>query len=150
MVKNCGDQVHFQIAERNILDEMIKIVKKKAHMQVRDKILVLLDSWQEAFGGPGGKYPQYYWAYEELKRTGVVFPKRSLDASPIFTPPPTHQASGSMHAGYGMPSGSSKTLDETMATEIETLSLSSLESMRHVMDLLSNMLQAVNPSRRRQ
>ncbi|QHO39143.1 TOM1-like protein [Arachis hypogaea] len=148
MVKNCGDQVHFQIAERNILDEMIKIVRKKAHMQVRDKILVLLDSWQEAFGGPGGKYPQYYWAYEELKRTGVVFPKRSLDASPIFTPPPTHQASGSMHAGYGMPSGSSKTLDETMATEIESLSLSSLESMRHVMDLLSDMLQAVNPSDR--
>ncbi|KAK7395013.1 hypothetical protein VNO78_15554 [Psophocarpus tetragonolobus] len=148
MVKNCGDYVHFQIAERNILEEMIKIVRKKADMQVRDKILILLDSWQEAFGGPGGKHPQYYWAYEELKRSGVVFPKRSPDAAPIFTPPPTHPNLRNMQAGYGMPSNSSKTLDETMATEIEGLSLSSLESMRHVLDLLSDMLQAVNPSDR--
>lgn len=36
-------------------------------MQVRDKILMLLDSWQDAFGGPGGKHPHYYWAYAELK-----------------------------------------------------------------------------------
>lgn len=42
-------------------------VNFQADMQVREKILVLLDSWQEAFGGPGGKYPQYYWAYEELR-----------------------------------------------------------------------------------
>lgn len=28
-MKNCGDYVHFQIAEKNVLDEMIKIVKKK-------------------------------------------------------------------------------------------------------------------------
>ncbi|KAJ1402476.1 GAT domain [Sesbania bispinosa] len=35
-----------------------------------------------------------------------------------------------------------------MATEIESLSLSSLDSMRQVVDLLSDMLQAVNPSDR--
>lgn len=29
MVKNCGDFVHFQIAERNVLGEMVKIVRKK-------------------------------------------------------------------------------------------------------------------------
>ncbi|XP_019413354.1 PREDICTED: TOM1-like protein 1 isoform X2 [Lupinus angustifolius] len=146
MVKNCGDFVHHQIAERNILDEMIKIVRKKTDIQVRDKILVLLDSWQEAFGGPGGRHPQYYWAYDELRRSGVGFPKRSSDAVPIFTPPPTHPAARNMQSGYGMPGNSSKTLDETMATEIESLSLSSLDSMWDVMDLLSDMLQAVNPS----
>ncbi|KAJ7961127.1 target of Myb protein 1-like [Quillaja saponaria] len=119
MVKNCGDYVHFQIVEKNILGEMIKIVKKKADMQVRDKILVLLDSWQEAFGGPGGKHPQYYWAYEELRRSGVVFPKRSSNTAPIFTPP---------------------------IAQIESLSLSSLDSMRDVMELLRDMLQAINPN----
>ncbi|XP_058737124.1 TOM1-like protein 6 [Vicia villosa] len=148
MVKNCGDYVHFQITDRNVLEEMIKIVRKKANMQVRDKILILLDSWQEAFGGAGGKYPQYYWAYEELKRSGVSFPPRSPDAAPIFTPPPTHPSVRNTQPGYGMPSSSSKTLDETMATEIESLSMSSLESMRHVLDLLSDMLQAVNPNDR--
>ena len=29
LIKNCGDHVHFQVVERNILEEMIKIVKKK-------------------------------------------------------------------------------------------------------------------------
>ncbi|KAK7374033.1 hypothetical protein VNO80_07456 [Phaseolus coccineus] len=128
-------------------------------MQVRDKILILLDSWQEAFGEPGGKHPQYYWAYEELKRSGVVFPKRTPHAAPIFTSS-THPNLRNMQAGYAMPSNSSKTLDETMATEIESLrfvfkltsleilSMSSLESMRDVLDLLSDMLQAVHPSDR--
>ncbi|KAK3020881.1 hypothetical protein RJ639_047193 [Escallonia herrerae] len=169
MVKNCGDYVHFQIAEKNVLQEMIKIVKKKANneptrgnhvkiripevkrdtetdMHVRDKILVMLDSWQEAFGGAGGKHPQYYWAYEELRRSGVEFPKRSLDAAPIFTPPVTHPTLGHAQAGYGMPSNSSTRLDEAMASEIETLSSTSISSMRNVLDLLSDMLQAVNPS----
>lgn len=41
-------------------------------MNVRDKVLVLLDSWQEAFGGPGGKHPQYYWAYDELRVCVIV------------------------------------------------------------------------------
>ncbi|RVX00646.1 TOM1-like protein 6 [Vitis vinifera] len=193
MVKNCGDYVHFQITERAILQEMIKIVKKKpgnyswkvsiaatamkvepsggfdetplsdslgfpvndgcigrttleADMQVREKILALLDSWQEAFGGPGGKHPQYYWAYEELRRAGVEFPKRSLDAAPIFTPPVTHPIVRHPQSGYGMPSNSTRRLDEAMASEMESVSLASMDSMQEVMQLLADMLQAVDPS----
>lgn len=148
MVKNCGEPVHSQIVERNILQDMIKIVKKKTNMIVRDKILVLLDSWQQAFGGAGGKYPQYYWAYEELRRSGVEFPQRASDSALIFTPPVTHSTVGRAHAGYGMPSNSSTRLDEAMASEIETLSLSSISSMQEVLDLLSAMLQAVDPNDR--
>ncbi|KAJ0681310.1 putative TOM1-like protein, plant [Helianthus annuus] len=148
MVKNCGENVHFQIAERNLLPEMIKIVKKKTDMRVREKILVLLDSWQEAFGGRGGKYPQYYFAYDELRQSGVQFPQRSPDAAPIFTPPVTHPSSRSPQANYGMPINSSTRLDEAMASEIENLSASTIESMRNVSDLLSEMLQEVDPNDR--
>uniref|UniRef100_A0A7N1A017 Uncharacterized protein n=1 Tax=Kalanchoe fedtschenkoi TaxID=63787 RepID=A0A7N1A017_KALFE len=148
MVKNCGDYVHFQIVDRNILQDMVKIVRKKADTNVRNKILDLLDSWQEAFGGPGGKYPQYYWTYEELKRSGVQFPKRSRDAAPIFTPPVTHPPISHTQPSYGMPSNASTRLEEAMASEMESLSLSSLDAMGRVAKLLTDMLQAVNPNDR--
>ncbi|PHT72759.1 hypothetical protein T459_23544 [Capsicum annuum] len=117
-------------------------------MHVRHKVLVLLDSWQEAFGGPGGKYPQYYWAYEELRRAGVEFPKPSFDTAPIFTPPVTHPAPRQPQPGYGMPINSSTRLDEAMAAEVGNLSLSSINSMRDIADLLADMLQAVTPGDR--
>lgn len=56
----------------------------------------------------------------EWQRSGVEFPRHSVDASPIFTPPVTHPTVNPQ-AGYGMPSNSSRRLDETMATDIESL-----------------------------
>ncbi|XP_019162084.1 PREDICTED: target of Myb protein 1-like [Ipomoea nil] len=147
MVKNCSDVVHVQISERNILTEMVKIVKKTMDTHVRDKILVLIDSWQEAFGGPGGKFPQYYWAYQELKLAGVGFPPRSYDTAPIFTPPMSHLVH-QPQLEYEMPSNSSTRHDGNMVAEMEKLSLSTISSMRSIVDLLAEMLLAVKPGDR--
>eukprot|EP01018_Ginkgo_biloba_P000306 Gb_06800 [translate_table: standard] len=144
MIKNCGEIVHFQVAERHILQEMVKIVRKKTDMHVRDKILVLLDSWQEAFGGPRGKYPQYFWAYDELRRTGVEFPERAENTAPIFTPPLTRPVTGQSQPGYGMPSHIASRLDEAMASEMPGLSLSDMEAARGGMEVLAEMLRAVD------
>lgn len=56
-----------------------------------------------------------------MQRSGVEFPKRSVDAAPIFTPPVTHPTARHSLAGYGMPSNSTRTLDEAMASEMESL-----------------------------
>ncbi|EFH49254.1 hypothetical protein ARALYDRAFT_486890 [Arabidopsis lyrata subsp. lyrata] len=145
MHKNCGDFVHSHITKKHLLEDMVKIVRKKGDFEVRNRILLLLDTWNEAFSGVPCKYPHYNWAYQELKGCGVTFPQRSKEAPLMLAPPPpvTHSSSSSMNL---MSIGSFRRLDETMATEIEGLSLSSLESMRNVMDLVNDMVQAVNPS----
>ncbi|KAL1213346.1 TOM1-like protein 7 [Cardamine amara subsp. amara] len=148
MLKNCGDFVHPHIAEKHVLEDMVRIVRKKGDFEVRNKILILLDTWNEAFSGVSCKYPHYNWAYQELTRCGVKFPQRSKEAPLMLPAPPlTQQSSSSSSASTNLMSiGSFRRLDETMATEIESLSLSSLESMRNVMDLVNDMVQAVNPS----
>uniref|UniRef100_A0A0A9GDY1 VHS domain-containing protein n=1 Tax=Arundo donax TaxID=35708 RepID=A0A0A9GDY1_ARUDO len=143
MMKNCGEYVHFEVAEQHVLQEMVKIVQKRHDMQVRDKALLLLDSWQEAFGGPGGKYPQYYWAYIELKRSGIMFPRRPVDSPPIFTPPATHHSQA-----YGSPRYPTGSLNERMTSDVDTLSLEGLNNIRNATELLCDMVNALNPADR--
>lgn len=150
LIKNCGEIVHQQVAEKDILHEMVKIVKKKADMGVRDKILVLLDSWQEAFGGVSGRYPQYYMAYDELRRCGVEFPERCAEnAVPIFTPPPTRPIMASPRLGYGSPANVVARLDEVMAsTDASTWSSKDMDGARGALEVLNEMLNALDPGDR--
>ncbi|KAJ8476941.1 hypothetical protein OPV22_020668 [Ensete ventricosum] len=142
--KNCGDNIHQQLVERDILHEMVKIVKKKPDLNVREKILVLIDAWQDAFGGAGGRHPQYYAAYQELRAAGVEFPPRTENTVPLFTPPQTHpiayQPATSVYDDAA--------LEASLQSDVSALSLQDIQSARGIADVLSEILNALDPNNR--
>ncbi|XP_041021310.1 TOM1-like protein 9 isoform X1 [Juglans microcarpa x Juglans regia] len=144
VVKNCGDIVHMHVAEKDVLHEMVKIVKKKPDFHVKEKILILIDTWQEAFGGPRARYPQYYAAYQELLRAGAVFPQRSERPASIFTPPQTHPLT-SYPQNIRNLDNQQETAESSAESEFPTLSLSEIQNARGIMDVLAEMLSAIEP-----
>ncbi|XP_073013005.1 TOM1-like protein 3 [Typha latifolia] len=138
--KNCGDTIHQQIVDRDILHEMVKIVKKKPDLNVKEKILTLLDTWQDAFGGAGGKYPQYHAAYQELRAAGVVFPPRTENTASLFTPPQSrpisYQPSASTYEDIA--------LQASLQSDSPALSLHDIQNARGIADVLGEMLNALD------
>lgn len=145
VIKNCGDIVHMHVAEREVLHEMVKIVKKKPDYHVREKILALIDTWQEAFGGPRAKYPQYYAAYQELLHAGAPFPSRSEQSAPVFTPVQT-QPLGSYPQNIRDSDSQQPEAESSVEAEFPTLSLTEIQNARGIMDVLAEMLTALEPS----
>lgn len=146
MIKNCGDIVHMHVAERDILHEMVKIVKKRPDYHVKEKILTLIDTWQEVFGGARSKYPQYYASYQELLRAGAVFPQRSNGSVPIFTPPQTRPLQNYPPALGDV----DHEAPESSAQDFPATSLADIQNARSIVDVLSEMLNALDPSKRQE
>ncbi|KAG5562585.1 hypothetical protein RHGRI_005344 [Rhododendron griersonianum] len=145
VIKNCGDLIHMHVAEKDLPHEMVKIVKKKPDFHVKEKILILIDTWQEAFGGPRARYPQFYAAYQELLRAGAVFPQRTESAAPVFTPPQTQPLS-SYPQNVRSAGVREEAAESSAEAEFPTLSLTEIQNARGIMDVLSEMLSALDPA----
>lgn len=160
IMTNCGDPVHRMVAEKDVLHDMVKIVKKKADPRVRDKCLALLESWQSIFGGSKAKYPQYLAAYDGLRRSGVQFPAQvvadtDLHRAPTATPSTRAVAETTLAAAhttrslpqlvYGLPSPPAR-LDEVLAaSENFVWSAKDLDGAQQGIEVLNEMLNALDP-----
>ncbi|XVF16950.1 hypothetical protein REPUB_Repub10bG0074700 [Reevesia pubescens] len=80
LMNNIGENVHKQVIDTGIIPILVKIVKKKSDLPVRERIFLLLDATQTSLGGASGKFPQYYSAYYDLVSAGVEFPQRPYAA----------------------------------------------------------------------
>ncbi|GLT47247.1 hypothetical protein SLA2020_209550 [Shorea laevis] len=76
LMNNIGEAIHKQVIDAGILPILVKIVKKKSDLPVRERIFLLLDATQTSLGGASGNFPQYYNAYFDLVNAGVQFPQR--------------------------------------------------------------------------
>lgn len=110
-----------------------------------------------------------------LQRSGIAFPQRSANAPPIFTPPVARSELTSAYhqSGVGAPIATSVSLNTAMASDTGNLrcviginnskvtsdtyshvlcpplcSLSDFSRIRDMIELLREMLQAVNPNDR--
>ncbi|KAJ1386594.1 VHS domain [Sesbania bispinosa] len=77
LMNNIGEHIHEQVVDTGIIPILVKIVKKKSDLPVRERIFLLLDATQTSLGGASGKFPQYYNAYYDLVSAGVQFRQRS-------------------------------------------------------------------------
>lgn len=87
-VKNCGKPFHVLVANKDFVNDLVKLIgpKNGPPGDVQDKVLSLIQIWADTFRNqPDLK--GVCEVYEELRSKGIEFPPTDLDAiAPIFTP----------------------------------------------------------------
>ncbi|XP_074647731.1 TOM1-like protein 2 isoform X2 [Tubulanus polymorphus] len=87
-VKNCNKRFHVQVANKDFLQDLVKIIgpKNDPPQIVQEKVLSLIQTWADAFRGQTD-LKEVEKVYSQLKNNGIDFPMTDLDhMAPIHTP----------------------------------------------------------------
>ncbi|XP_078257526.1 hepatocyte growth factor-regulated tyrosine kinase substrate isoform X1 [Rhinoraja longicauda] len=74
VVKNCGQTVHDEVANKQTMEELKELFKKQTETNVRTKILQLIQAWSQAFRNEP-KYKVVQDTYQIMKVEGNTFPE---------------------------------------------------------------------------
>jgi hypothetical protein len=87
-VKNCGKNFHVLVANKEFIQELVKLIGPKYDppTAVQEKVLSLIQIWADTFNTqPDLK--GVVEVYQELRNKGIEFPNIDPDNSvPIYTP----------------------------------------------------------------
>ncbi|XP_010484118.1 PREDICTED: TOM1-like protein 2 [Camelina sativa] len=141
LMNNIGESIHKQVIDTGVLPTLVKIVKKKSDLPVRERIFLLLDATQTSLGGASGKFPQYYTAYCDLVHAGVKFTQRP-NATPVVV---TAQAIPRNTLNEQLASARNEVPATTQQRESQTVSPSSiLQKASTALEVLKEVLDAVD------
>lgn len=87
-VKNCGKAFHVLVAQKDFINDLVKLIgpKNDPPAAMQEKVLSLIQIWADAFKNQPD-LNGVTQMYMELKNKGIEFPPTDLDAmAPIYTP----------------------------------------------------------------
>lgn len=87
-VKNCGKAFHVLVANKEFIQELVKLIgpKNDPPTGVQEKVLSLIQVWADTFKNQSD-LSGVVQVYQELKNKGIEFPVTDLDSiAPIYTP----------------------------------------------------------------
>ncbi|KAG1682620.1 TOM1-like protein 2 [Nymphon striatum] len=87
-VKNCGKRFQLLVANKEFVQELVKMIgpKNDPPTVVQEKVLSLIQSWADAFKS-NPEMAGVMQVYNDLKQKGIEFPMTDLDTlAPIHTP----------------------------------------------------------------
>lgn len=118
-VKNCGHRFHVLVASQEFVDGVLVrtiLPKNNPPTVVQDKVLMLIQSWADAFRSSPG-LTGVVSVYEDLRRKGLEFPMTNLDTlSPIHTPQRSVQFASDPSSASGDPPQRTQSVSQPAAS----------------------------------